>query len=88
MTRTTTHQHGRRVPARRATGRSLRRMSVPAHRATTRNLQAAYPFIVDSALGSRGVYVGRQAGSDGSFVFDPWELYSAGVITNPNILLS
>ncbi|GAB3785472.1 ATP-binding protein [Nocardioides ungokensis] len=76
------------MSVRRATGRSLRRMSVPAHRATTRNLQAAYPFIVDAALGSRGVYVGRQAGSDGSFVFDPWELYNAGVITNPNILLA
>jgi len=73
---------------RNATGRSLRRLAVPPHRATTRNLQAVYPFIVDSALGSRGVYVGRQAGSDGSFVFDPWELYGAGVITNPNILLA
>jgi hypothetical protein len=74
--------------AHQVTGRSLRALRVPAHRATTRNLQAIYPFIVDSALGSRGVYVGRQAGSDGSFVFDPWELYAAGVITNPNILLA
>jgi len=63
-------------------------MRAPAHRATTRNLQAAYPFVVDSALGSRGIYVGRQAGSDASFVFDPWELYSENVITNPNILLA
>ncbi|WP_310962472.1 ATP-binding protein [Nocardioides terrisoli] len=77
----------RRDP-RAATGRSLRRLRVPAHRATTRNLQAIYPFIVDSALGTRGVYIGRQAGSDGSFVFDPWELYGEGVITNPNILLA
>jgi len=80
--------HNKPRHPRRVTGRSLRRLSVPAHRATTRNLQAAYPFIVDSSLGSRGVYVGRQAGSDGSFVFDPWELYGAGVITNPNILLA
>jgi len=71
-----------------ATGRSLARHRVPAHRATTRNLQAIYPFVIDSALGSRGVYVGRQAGSDGSFVFDPWQLYGAGVITNPNMLLA
>jgi hypothetical protein len=76
------------LSARRATGRSLGRLRVPAHRATTRNLQAIYPFIVDSALGSRGVYVGRQVGSDGSFIFDPWELYGDGVITNPNILLA
>jgi len=79
----------RNVPsARRATGAALRPMRVPAHRATTRNLQAAYPFVVDSALGSRGIYVGRQAGSDASFVFDPWELYGQNVITNPNILLA
>jgi hypothetical protein len=60
----------------------------PSHRATTRNLQAVYPFVVDSTLGTRGVYVGRQAGSDASFVFDPWELYAEGVITNPNVLLA
>jgi hypothetical protein len=76
------------IPASRATGSSLARLRVPAHRATTRNLQAVYPFVVDSTLSSRGVYVGRQAGSDGSFVFDPWELYDEGVITNPNILLA
>jgi type IV secretory pathway VirB4 component len=73
---------------RNATGRSLRRLTVPPHRATTRNLQALYPFIVDSTLGSHGVYVGRQAGSEASFTFDPWQLYAAGLITNPNILLA
>jgi type IV secretory pathway VirB4 component len=61
---------------------------MPAHRVTTRNLQAVYPFVIDSTLGTRGVYVGRQAGSDASFVFDPWELYADGVITNPNVLLA
>jgi type IV secretory pathway VirB4 component len=83
-----TKQTSKPTSSRRVTGRSLRGLSVPAHRATTRNLQAVYPFIVDSSLGSRGVYVGRQAGSDGSFVFDPWELYAAGLITNPNLLLA
>ena len=70
------------------TGRSLLRMRTPVHRTTTRNLQALYPFVVDSGLGSRGVYVGRQAGSDSSFVFDPWEQYADGVVTNPNMLLA
>jgi hypothetical protein len=63
-------------------------MRTPVHRATTRNLQALYPFVVDAGLGSRGVYVGRQAGSDASFVFDPWEQYADGVVTNPNMLLA
>ncbi|MCW2855545.1 MAG: ATP-binding protein [Marmoricola sp.] len=83
--RTHTRPFGR---AGTATGNPFRTMRTPVHRATTRNLQAAYPFIVDSALGSHGVYVGRQAGSDASFVFDPWELYAQNVITNPNILLA
>lgn len=77
----------RRAPQ-AATGRSLWPVRYPAHRATTRNLQAIYPFVIDSGLGSRGVYIGRQSGSDASFVFDPWELYAAGAITNPNILLA
>jgi hypothetical protein len=79
------------VPSKRhgdGTGRSLLRMKTPAHRATTLNLQALYSFVVDSGLGSRGVYVGRQTGSDASFVFDPWESYADGVVTNPNMLLA
>src|SRR3954454_24292300 len=69
-------------------GRSLLRLRAPAHRATTRNLQALYPFVVDSGLGSRGVYVGRESGTDASFVHDPWQQYRAGVVTNPNMLLA
>src|SRR3954452_10756961 len=69
-------------------GRSLLRLRAPAHRDTTRNLQALYPFVVDSGLGNRGVYVGRESGSDASFVHDPWQHYQAGVVTNPNMLLA
>jgi type IV secretory pathway VirB4 component len=59
---------------------------VPAHRVTTAHLQAAYPFIAEGGLGSRGAYIGRDL-FGGSFCFDPWELYAAGVLTNPNILV-
>jgi hypothetical protein len=79
---------GTAAGARSSVGSSLMILRTPPHRATTRNLQAIYPFVVDSALGTRGAYIGRQAGSDASFVFDPWELYADGVITNPNILLA
>jgi hypothetical protein len=78
----------RRVTTKAAVGSSLLRLRTPPHRVTTRNQQAVYPFLVDSALGAHGIYIGRQAGSDASFVFDPWELYVQGVITNPNILLA
>ena len=69
-------------------GRVLIPMRLPAHRTTTANLQAVYPFIVESGLGSDGAYVGREAGSGASFVYDPWHLYQQQVITNANILLA
>lgn len=75
---------GRRYPR----GAVLAPMRVPAHRATTLNLQALFPFVIDAGLGHRGVWVGRQPGSGGSFCFDPWEHYADGIVTNPNILLA
>ena len=55
---------------------------VPAHQVTTRNLGAAYPFIAEAGLGRRGVVIGDDL-LGGSFVFDPFELYAAGVVSNP-----
>src|SRR5271154_1509015 len=59
---------------------------VPAHQVTTRNLGAAYPFIAEAGLGSRGVVVGDDL-LGGSFVFDPFELYAQGVVSNPNMVV-
>jgi hypothetical protein len=78
----------RRGERRRRAGRVLVPMSLPVHRATTANLQAIYPFIVETGLGSEGVYIGRETGSGASFVFDPWHLYRLQVITNANMLLA
>jgi hypothetical protein len=58
----------------------------PPHRATTAHLQAAYPFVAEGGLGSRGVYIGRDL-FGGAFCYDPWELYRAGVLTSPNMLV-
>lgn len=69
-------------------GRVFLPMRLPAHRATTANLQAIYPFIVETGLGAEGVYIGRETGSGASFVYDPWHLYQQQVITNANILLA
>jgi type IV secretory pathway VirB4 component len=57
----------------------------PAHRITTAHLQAAYPFVAEGGLGSRGVYIGRDL-YGGAFVYDPWTLYSQG-IHGPNMLV-
>jgi hypothetical protein len=59
---------------------------VPAHQVTTRNLGAAYPFIAEAGLGQRGVVIGDDL-LGGSFVFDPFELYSQGVVSNPNMVV-
>ncbi len=59
---------------------------LPAHQATTRNLGAAYPMLAEPGLGHRGVLVGRDL-LGGSFVHDPFVLYEAGVISNPNLVV-
>ena len=59
---------------------------MPPHQVTTRNLGAAYPFIAEAGLGQRGVVIGDDL-LGGSFVFDPFELYAAGVVSNPNMVV-
>src|SRR5580698_7507337 len=68
------------------TGVRERMPRVPAHQVTTRNLGAAYPFIAEAGLGQRGVVIGDDL-LGGSFVFDPFELYAAGVVSNPNMVV-
>jgi hypothetical protein len=58
----------------------------PAHRATTAHVQAIYPFVAAAGLGATGVYIGRDC-LGGSFCFDPWELYRAGRLTSPNLIV-
>jgi hypothetical protein len=59
---------------------------LPAHQVTTRNLGAAYPFIAEAGLGRRGAMIGDDL-LGGSFVFDPFELYAANVVSNPNMVV-
>jgi len=60
--------------------------SLPAHVATTRQLCAAYPLVAEAGLGHQGVLIGRDV-LGGSFAYDPFALYRAGVITNPNMVV-
>ena len=62
-------------------------MRVAAHRASSATLAGAYPFLAP-APSDVGVYVGVDALTGGPFCFDPWALYAAGVLTNPNVLLA
>jgi type IV secretory pathway VirB4 component len=56
------------------------------HRVTTRHLGSAYPFVAEGGLGVAGVPIGRDL-FGGTFSYDPWELYAAGAISNPNMLI-
>lgn len=62
-------------------------MKVPAHRVSTAHLQAAYPFIAETGLGGRGVFIGQDLIGGGSFCYDPFELYAQGVLTDPNMIV-
>ncbi len=68
---------------------SRRVLRLPRHRATTAHLCSAYPFLAESGLGPRGVYLGTNVlTGGGGFAFDPFEAYTAGTLTNPNMLLA
>jgi hypothetical protein len=59
-------------------------LRLPAHEGTTAQLGAAYPFVASRPLGVTRVLVGRDL-AGGAFVHDPFALYAAGVLTNPNM---
>ncbi len=61
-------------------------MRLPAHEATTAQLGAAFPFVATRPLIEPGVLIGRDL-HGGAFVHDPFALYAAGVVTNPNLLV-
>ena len=57
-------------------------------RATMAHLASLYPFHCDPGLGARGPYMGVDVtGGMGGFYFDPFELYNAGALTNPNCIV-
>lgn len=65
----------------------LRLRGITLHEETTAVLPAAYPFLAEPGLGAPGVYIGRDL-LGGSLAFDPFSLYAAGLLTNPNMLVA
>lgn len=74
--------------ARSAALRTPGPLRLPRHQDTSATLAGAYPFLAEGGLGSQGVFVGQDLYSGASFVYDPWVLYSRGMITAPNIVLA
>jgi hypothetical protein len=64
------------------------RLRLPRHQDTSATLAGAYPFLAEGGLGSEGVFVGQDLYSGSSFVYDPWVLYTRGLITAPNVVLA
>ena len=60
------------------------RMKLPAHESTTAQLGVAYPFAASPMLPTRRVLIGQDL-AGGPFAHDPFELYAAGTVTNPNV---
>ncbi len=67
-----------------ASGRTFRRLRLAPHREATTQLQALYPWQADAGVGALGPFVGHNILGGGSFCFDPWDWYDAGLLTNPN----
>ena len=63
-------------------------LRVPAISLTTRHSPSAYPWQCQAGLPSDGVVIGiDQLGGGAAFSYDPWELYQAGVVRSPNLVL-
>jgi type IV secretory pathway VirB4 component len=62
-------------------------LRLPAHRESSATLAGAYPFLA-APPPNAGVPIGTDTLTGSVFAFDPWTLYAAGVLTNPNVLLA
>jgi len=63
-------------------------LRVPTIPITTRHSPSLYPWQCASPLTVGGTFVGLdRLGDAAPFYYDPWELYAAGIITSPNMLV-
>jgi len=78
---------GPRGQRRRFAGRILWETRPEPFEISTAALEAIFPFQTASPTGSRpGIAIGPSP-VGGTFTFDPWTLYQAGQLTNPNMLI-
>ena len=74
-----------RGPAGRNAGRVFHRMHLRAQEETTAQIAGTYPFVAERGFQADGAYIGRDRFTRGAFKFDPFELYRAGLLANPNV---
>jgi hypothetical protein len=65
-----------------------RRLALPRHRATTANVCAIYPATVQAPLPEVGPLLGiDECAGNSALCWDPFEVYLAGLVTNPNVFV-
>ena len=78
---------GPRGQRRRFAGRILWDSCPEPFEASTASLEAIFPFQTGTATdATHGIVIGTSP-TGGTFCFDPWTLYQAGRLTNPNVLI-
>ncbi len=71
----------------RSSGGAPLRLRLPRHHGSSTQLASLYPFQLDEGLGPAGRCMGLDVLSGGAFYFDPFSLYSAWVLDNPNLMI-
>lgn len=66
-------------------GRIFHRLNLPAQEETTTQLAGMFPFLAGQGLGANGAYIGQDRINRSAFCYDPFALYAAGKLPNPNI---
>jgi len=67
---------------------SRRRLGVPRHRSTTANVCSLYPATIQAPLPQVGPLLGSDlSAGEGPLCWDPFEAYTEGLITNPNVFV-
>lgn len=74
-----------RGPAGPHAGRVFHRLRLRAQEETTAQVAGTYPFVAERGFQADGAYIGRDRFTRGAFRFDPFELYRAGLLSNPNV---
>lgn len=91
MTTATTSRRGKLGRSFRTRAGHLRSwlpLRLSPHRASSLTLAGAYPFLTPPQPPADRAFVGTDALTGERFAFDPWDLYAAGTLTNPNVLLA
>jgi type IV secretory pathway VirB4 component len=68
-------------------GRIFHRLRLRAQEETTAQIAGTYPFVAEHGFTADGAFIGRDRFTRGAFRFDPFELYRAGLLPNPNVAI-